>query len=400
MPAMLSPTLLHHLDPQTGPKRILSLDGGGMRGVVTLQYLKRLEALLRLRRGDPQYLLSDYFDLIGGTSTGAIIAAGLAQGMNVADIEKMYQDLAARIFKRGFLRLGALLPKFGRGHLQAALQQAYGAETTLSSPTLRTGLMVMTKRMDTSSPWPLTNHPRDPYFSPVPGKKRIGHANMYLWQVVRASTAAPHFFRPERLEVGHASNPQTGQTTVEIGEFIDGGVTTANNPAMQLLKVALLKGFAFNWRPGADQLLLISIGTGLPKRKRGLSRGLQRFAAPFAMNALKTIMDDCNAEVELMMQWLSDSQTARTLNGQLGSLSLDQRLGGQALLTYQRYNLQFEADGLGQLLGTTFDAQQLQRLQAMDEPKNMPELTDLAARAAELQLQPQHLPAAFDPPVA
>jgi len=64
-----------------GPKRILSLGGGGVRGLVTLGMLKRAETLLAARSPDPQaFRLSDYFDLIGGTSTGAIIARPDPQG--------------------------------------------------------------------------------------------------------------------------------------------------------------------------------------------------------------------------------------------------------------------------------------------------------------------------------
>jgi patatin-like phospholipase/acyl hydrolase len=66
------------------PKRILSLDGGGIRGVLTLQFLDRIEAMLRNRTGIPDLVLCDYFDLIGGTSTGSIIAAALACGFSVA----------------------------------------------------------------------------------------------------------------------------------------------------------------------------------------------------------------------------------------------------------------------------------------------------------------------------
>jgi patatin-like phospholipase/acyl hydrolase len=79
--AQLPLTKAQHLDPNTRPKRILALDGGGIRGVLTLEYLEAIEALLRQRRNDPDLLLSDYFDLIGGTSTGSIIAAGLACGV-------------------------------------------------------------------------------------------------------------------------------------------------------------------------------------------------------------------------------------------------------------------------------------------------------------------------------
>src|SRR6185437_17066456 len=60
-----------HLDPKAGPKRILALDGGGIRGILTLEFLKAVESLVRQRLGEDA-LLCDYFDLIGGTSTGSI----------------------------------------------------------------------------------------------------------------------------------------------------------------------------------------------------------------------------------------------------------------------------------------------------------------------------------------
>jgi hypothetical protein len=142
-----------HLDPALGPKRILALDGGGIRGVLTLEYLEVIEALLRQRRNDSNLLLSDYFDLIGGTSTGSIIAAGLACGMPVADIKKLYTDLGATVFIP--TGLGYVAAKFQAGPLQIALDRALGADTTVDSDKVRTGLMVMTKRLDTGSPWPL-----------------------------------------------------------------------------------------------------------------------------------------------------------------------------------------------------------------------------------------------------
>ena len=67
-----------------GPKRILALDGGGIRGALSLGFLERIERLLRERHANPDLRLRDYFDLIGGTSTGSIIAVGLAIGMDVA----------------------------------------------------------------------------------------------------------------------------------------------------------------------------------------------------------------------------------------------------------------------------------------------------------------------------
>src|SRR5271154_4340103 len=82
-------TKAQHLDPTLSPKRILALDGGGIRGILTLQFLQALETSVRARFGE-KTRLCDYFDLIGGTSTGSIIAAGLACGMTVDALHDIY----------------------------------------------------------------------------------------------------------------------------------------------------------------------------------------------------------------------------------------------------------------------------------------------------------------------
>ena len=96
--------LLDRFDAKT-PKKILALDGGGIRGALTLGYLKKMEDILKAKHPDkPDFRMSDYFDLIGGTSTGAIIAGLLSMGKTVDDIIKLYMDLGEKIFaeKRGW----------------------------------------------------------------------------------------------------------------------------------------------------------------------------------------------------------------------------------------------------------------------------------------------------------
>ena len=73
-----------HLDPKLGPKRILCIDGGGARSLLSLGVLGSIEELLQKRHDDPELKLCDYFDLIAGTSTGAVLAAALASGQAVA----------------------------------------------------------------------------------------------------------------------------------------------------------------------------------------------------------------------------------------------------------------------------------------------------------------------------
>src|SRR6476620_7182158 len=115
-----------HLDPSTGPKRILCLDGGGIRGILTLEYLGVVESMLRKRSGRDDFLLCDYFDLIGGTSTGSIIAAGLACGMSVGELKALYREIGLDVFVPNFLRNGILAPKFPAARVQQALDKHLG----------------------------------------------------------------------------------------------------------------------------------------------------------------------------------------------------------------------------------------------------------------------------------
>jgi patatin-like phospholipase/acyl hydrolase len=93
-----APSLEEHF-AAGGPKRILALDGGGIRGILSLGFLLRIEEILRERHGnDPAFRLSHYFDLIAGTSTGSIIAALLAQGESVQEVIQLFWNWRTRCF--------------------------------------------------------------------------------------------------------------------------------------------------------------------------------------------------------------------------------------------------------------------------------------------------------------
>jgi nucleotide-binding universal stress UspA family protein len=77
-----------------GPKRLLALDGGGVRGIITLELLHEMERVLG--EGDESFVLADYFDYVAGTSTGAVIATALALGHRVATIQERYRTRRRR----------------------------------------------------------------------------------------------------------------------------------------------------------------------------------------------------------------------------------------------------------------------------------------------------------------
>src|SRR5262249_6819147 len=134
-----------------GPKRILGLDGGGVLGVIEIAFLEEMEALLRRRSGNPRFVLADYFDLIGGTSTGAILATALALGMTAAQAKALYFDFGPAIFRRPLFYVPLLTPQFSANGLETKLRDVVG-ERQLRSEDLKTGLAIIAKRCGTCAP--------------------------------------------------------------------------------------------------------------------------------------------------------------------------------------------------------------------------------------------------------
>ena len=381
-----------HLDPAVGPKRILSLDGGGLRGMMTVQVLKKIEGLLRQRFGDPKMVLADYFDLIAGTSTGAIIAAGLAKGMTADDIDGHYRKLGDKVFKRSFWRKGVAVQKYKAEEVAAALSAVLGNKM-IKDTEFRTGLLVVTKRLDTGSTWAFTNNPEARYYKPNAKRPQtIPNGEYPLWQVVRASTAAPTFFAGEEIVIQSQGRDNTA------GLFIDGGVSPHNNPSLQALMVATMDGYKFGWEASPDKLLVVSVGAGKADANVDLSGMLSDAAAAQALLALKNLMEDCGDLVEAMMQWLSvPTPTARSIDREMGLAG--PVLGGKALFTHHRYNALFTADwftSVGLDVGETVNADYLTNMQEMDKPENLDRLARLGAAVAEKQVEVAHFPAAFD----
>ena len=261
----------------------------------------------------------------------------------------------------------------------------YGADTTLGSARLLTGLLVVIKRLDSGSPWPVSNNPNGKFFHSCPGGM-IGNGDYKLWQAVRASTAAPDYFDPERITIAQLPNHPP-----IAGDFVDGGVSPFNNPALQAFMYATLSGYRINWPAGEDNILLVSVGTGSadPAVRRS------EVAAAHAFRALLSLMDDVAAFQEILLQWMSASPTARRMDSELGTLEGD-LVGGQALLSYLRYDVDLRPASIHDLLGEEAMAIAVENLTAMDAPENMKVLHRLGVAAGERKVQSAHFPGTFD----
>lgn len=369
-----------------GPKRILSVDGGGVRGVVTLAFLERLETLLAARFGSgDEFRLCRYFDLIGGTSTGAIIATALGLGYRVADLVELYLNLAAKGFQGTRWHGGILVPKFRTQPLMAIVHEHIG-DVTLGSESVLTGLAIVAKRLDTGSVWVFHNNPRGPYFDPANlHPDSIPNRDLPLANLIRASTAAPTYFAPESIEVAR------GVT----GTFVDGGVSPFVDPALQMLMLASLQGYGFRWPLGEDRLLLLSVGTGRAATAMDAA-GLGRSPSiVLALQSLRSVIHDGRALGQTLLQWLGNCPTPREIDSEIGDLR-DDRFAGGKFLHYVRYDVALERQWLERELGVNIAPSKVASLIEMDQPGHVAELLAIARKAAARQLDAGHFPTVFD----
>lgn len=236
--------------------RVLSIDGGGIRGLIAALVLVELRRRLR-SRGESRHF-SRLFDLIAGTSTGALVALGLAvpgSGSNGArysgepafeidDIAELYACRGPDIFPRHkFESLRAVAQAFGDKYdarnLYRVLTELFGDVTIQDS---LTNVLVTSYDTESMEPFIIKKRPQK--------RGKPADLNFYMRDAARASSAAPTYFEPAFI----SPLPENGRRYC----LVDGGVF-ANNPAM-CAYVEARKIF-----PKAARYVIVSIGTGRTK---------------------------------------------------------------------------------------------------------------------------------------
>ncbi len=212
-------------------RNILSIDGGGIRGIIPICALAELE-----KRGKRS---GEVFSFVAGTSTGAIIAAAIAAGVPAEDILTSYRNLAGHVFAKDLLTIPR---RVVRGHmystvkLRDAVATQLGAKSTWKLNDSGMGLLISAKGLADGHAWYFVrDNPRN--------AGKIGH--LRLVDCVTGSAAAPTFFEPWSIP-----DP--------VGAVVDGGVGVTGNPVYQ----ACVEAFIYSDGYTPDATRVVSLGTG------------------------------------------------------------------------------------------------------------------------------------------
>ncbi|MFO0291253.1 MAG: patatin-like phospholipase family protein [bacterium] len=363
---------------KTGPRKLLALDGGGIRGIITIEVLAKIESLLQEKLGaDDKFLLADYFDYIAGTSTGAIIASCLSWGMRVSEVREFYINQGENMFDSASL-LKQFQYKFEDKNLAQELREKFqekdGSVATLGSSLLKTLLLMVMRNATTDSPWPISNNPYARYNDP---SRPDCNLQLPLWQLIRASTAAPTYFPPEVIEV------EKGEPFV----FVDGGITSFNNPAFQLFLMATTKPYKLNWPVGEDKMLLVSVGTGMtPSANKNLKPGEMNLL--YNAGAIPSaLMFAAQNQQDMLCRIFGKCLEGDIIDREVGNMIDINAPGGKKLFTYVRYNADLSHEGLSALGLTQINPADVQKMDAVDKIK---ELQAVGKAIADQKVKKEH----------
>lgn len=354
-----------------GPKKILACDGGGILGLISVEILAKIEADLRYARNDPNLVLADYFDFVCGTSTGAIVAACIAAGMSTDKIRDFYLKSGKMMFDKASV-LKRLQYSYNSEPLAETLRRefdlALGHRSTATEPNatlgddnLRTLLMMVMRNHNTDSPWPVSNNPYAKYNDRA---RKDCNLKLPLWQLVRASTAAPTFFPPEVVTFAEGTPDEYSFI------FVDGGVTTYNNPAYLAFQMATARPYAVNWPTGADQLLIVSVGTGSADKARPDLEVDDLNLIHYARNIPSALMNAASAGWDMVCRTLGECRHGGPIDREIGDMVMpaggEPNWTGQKLFTYLRYDPDVTAAGLKALGLPDIDPASVQTLDSVD----------------------------------
>ncbi len=229
--------------------RILSIDGGGIRGILPGQIMVAIEKKIQEETNNPNARLADYFDLMAGTSTGGILCCiYLTPGedgrpkFTAEDAVNLYLENGGDIFTKKLFSLGITDEKYPSKPMEEALEKYLG-DIKLSQ--MLKECLITSYDIERGTP----------HFFKSGKAKEIDGYDFFMRDVARSTSAAPTYFEP---------NLATSMAGVNYA-LVDGGVYI-NNPTLSAYAAARQLDFGPDKQhPAAAEMMLVSIGTGSSK---------------------------------------------------------------------------------------------------------------------------------------
>ena len=355
-----------------------------------MDILEKIEQLLRARFKNNDLVLADYYDLIGGTSTGAIIASCLAIGKPVKDVVALYQNLGKEVFgkrrypiiPRSWTTFRAFFTSTYKGTIiEELLKNNLGDVGLCDYEKLRSPVTIISKRADTFSLWTVANHPDDIF------KNAMSH--LKLWELCRASSAAPYYFPAKKLTL------KTRKGVSFDAAFIDGGVSLANNPAFQLFLTSTIPSFGFKWLPGEKNIFITSLGTGNGVNKDSVKDIINRKTVSWSPKLPELFMTDALELNQVMLQILGRNYGDADVIDSAYSDLTDTSYSKDKLFSFVRFNVKLTQKYLKEKLGMEKTDEEVSSIIEMDHYENIDELLNIG-RSGARYLNDSHFPSEFD----
>src|SRR5574341_2303029 len=267
--------------------KILSLDGGGIRGVIPAIVMAEIEKRTKKR-------IAELFDLIAGNSTGGILALGITKPAGKSKTKKtvpaytaedaigLYETQGPRIFSRSPWKVvrsvgGFIDEKYPTEGIEGVLKEFFG--TTMLSEAV-TDVVVPSYEIET----------RSPFFFKSKKARESADDDYLVWQAARATSAAPSYFEPVQIK-------SKGKTLA----LVDGGLV-ANTPAMCAYAELL------RWHPGETNILVVSLGTGEATRPIPYAEAKEWGLAEWLLPVLSMFFDGMQDSVDYQLRMLCASE--------------------------------------------------------------------------------------------
>lgn len=270
--------------------KILSIDGGGIRGIIPAVILNHIEKGLQTKADDPNVTLADYFDLIAGTSTGGILACCYLMPPEpgqkshsryfASQAIDMYVNHGQEIFNRKFLHRGVVRGKYSAAGLEKVMKDCMD-EVTLADT--RKGCIITAYDVIERRAVLFTS----------PEARKYEHRNYRLRDVARATSAAPTYFEPAAIKSMNG-----------MPSYLIDGAMYAGNPSMCAMVEANKTTYEICANPVIEDVYIVSVGTGKVHKTYGFDKAKDWGAIGWARPLIDILLSASAEVVDYQMRQL------------------------------------------------------------------------------------------------